>query len=86
MKHKHIRKHISLDTEGQEAWERLSDKFIMSKLLSNILISFDHNFTKYSRLVNLDLLPDDIFDKMTDGDIEWINLFKHLKSVAWREK
>jgi len=76
------RKLISIDREGQEAWERLSENFVMSKLISNILVSFEHNFAKYSRLVNLDLLPDDIFDKMSDGDIEWITLFKHLKSVA----
>ena len=58
MEYNYHRKHLSIDSEGHGAWERLSENFIMTKLISQILISFEHNFSKYERLINLDLLPE----------------------------
>jgi hypothetical protein len=79
------RKTVNLDSEGAEAWERLSENWIMSKMLNNFILSFESNFSKYKRLVDLEILPDDLFDRISDGDVEWIAFFKHLKSVAWRK-
>lgn len=79
------RKTFSLDIEGKAAWERLSKNWIMSHLLNNFLISFERNFSKYQRYIDLDLLPADIFNRITDGDLEWIEWFKHFKSIAWKK-
>jgi hypothetical protein len=80
----HIRQ-LSLDVEGELAWQTLKQNWIMSKLLNNILISFEKNFSRYQHYIDLELLPKDTFDKLTDGELEWANYYNHFKKICWRK-
>ena len=82
---KYYLRQLSLDAEGEHAWQTLKENWIMSKLLSNILVSFEKNFSRYTRYVDLELLPIDTFDRLSESELEWINYFSHFKKLAWRK-
>ena len=76
---------LSLDEEGENAWQTLKRNWIMSKLLNNMLVSFEKNFMRYQRYIDLELLPKDTFDRLSESELEWINYFSHFKKLAWRK-
>ena len=79
------RKTVSLDNEGLVAWNTLKKRWILSKLVNHFLSSFEKNFSKYQHMIELNLLPEDIFDRLSEGELEWYQFFKSFKQTAWRK-
>jgi hypothetical protein len=82
---KYNKKTVVLDDEGLVAWKSLKENWILSRLVNQFLCSYEKNFSKYQHLIDLDLLPEDIFDRLPEGELEWYQFFKSFKQAAWRK-